>query len=120
MAKTQAGRQIPRRAGKALQASLQASLSWLKKGKLGFDGERIIIGVQDQGLLTNGFKKMAGLSTNDQCRFCHAAVESATHLVSACEVMLGDGHEAQQQGMQLLALESVPSVQYRDGTSVGA
>ena len=63
-----------------------------KKGKLGFDGERIIIGVQDQGLLTNGFKKMAGLSTNDQCRFCHAAVESATHLVSACEVMLGDGH----------------------------
>ena len=70
----------------------QASLSWLKKGKLGFDGERIVIGVQDQGLLTNGFKKMAGLSTNDQCRFCHAAVESATHLVSACEVMLGDGH----------------------------
>ena len=54
----------------------EASLSWLKKGKLGFDGERIIFGVQDQGLLTNGFKKMAGLSTNDQCRFCHAAVES--------------------------------------------
>ena len=70
----------------------EASLSWLKKGKLGFDGERIIFGVQDQGLLTNGFKKMAGLSTNDQCRFCHAAVESATHLVSACEIMLADGH----------------------------
>ena len=70
----------------------EASLSWLKKGKLGFDGERIIFGVQDQGLLTNGFKKMAGLSDNDQCRFCHAAVESATHLVSACEIMLADGH----------------------------
>ena len=72
----------------------QASLSWLKRGKLGFDGERVIIGVQDQdqGLITNGFKKMAGLSTNDQCRFCHAPVENATHHVSACEVMLGDGH----------------------------
>ena len=33
----------------------EASLQWLKSGKLSFD-ER-----QDQGLLTNGFKKMAGL-----------------------------------------------------------
>ena len=70
----------------------EASLSWLKKGKLGYDGERIIVGAQDQGLLTNGFKKMAGLSNNDQCRFCHAAVESSSHLLSACQIMLADGH----------------------------
>ena len=28
----------------------EASLEWLKKGALGFDGERIIVGAQDQGL----------------------------------------------------------------------
>ena len=49
----------------------ESSLSWLKKGKLTFDGERILIGAQDQALITNGFKKMAGLSDNDKCRFCH-------------------------------------------------
>ena len=47
-----------------------SSLSWLKKGKLTFDGERILTGAQDQALLTNGFKKMAKLSDNDKCRFC--------------------------------------------------
>ena len=70
----------------------EESLRWLKNGDLSFDGERIIIGAQDQGLLTNGFKKMAGISDNDQCRFCHAAVESASHLVSACQILLADGH----------------------------
>ena len=70
----------------------KASLSWLKKGSLGFDGERIILAAQDQGLLTNGFKKMAKISNNDQCRFCKSAVESTTHLISACQIMLADGH----------------------------
>ena len=42
--------------------------------------------------MTKGFMKMAGLTQDDQCRFCHAAVESTTHLVSACQTMLADGH----------------------------
>ena len=63
-----------------------------EKGKLGFENEKIILAAQDQGLITNGFKKMAGISQDDQCRFCHAAVESTTHLVSACQIMLADGH----------------------------
>ncbi len=70
----------------------EASLKWLKKGRLGFDNEKVILAAQDQGLMTNGFKKMSGLSNNDKCRFCHVAVESTTHLVSACQTMLGDGH----------------------------
>ena len=70
----------------------KASLNWLTKGKLGFDGKRIIQGAQDQALMTNGFKKMAGLSGNDQCRFCHTAVESVNHLLSGCKVLLADGH----------------------------
>ena len=70
----------------------QASLSWLKRGKLGFDGERMIIGAQDQGLLTNGFRKMANLSDDDKCRFCKTEVESVSHLISGCQTLLGDGH----------------------------
>ena len=70
----------------------KASLSWLKKGKLGFDGERMITGAQDQGLLTNAFKKMVNLSDNDKCRFCHTEVESISHLISGCQTLMGDGH----------------------------
>ena len=70
----------------------EESLRWLKNGVLGFDGERIIVGAQDQGLLTNGFRKMARLSQSDQCRFCKNAVESSNHLVSGCEILLAEGH----------------------------
>ena len=70
----------------------EESFKWLKKGKLGYENEKIILAAQDQGLMTNGFKKMAKISQNDQCRFCHAAVESTSHLVSACQIMLADGH----------------------------
>ena len=70
----------------------EASLQWLKSGKLSFDEESIIIAGQDQGLLTNGLKKMAGLQKNDQCRFCHSATESPIHLMSGCQILLADGH----------------------------
>ena len=70
----------------------EESLKWLKKGRLGFDNEKIILAAQDQGLMTKGFMKMAGLTQDDQCRFCKAAVESTSHLVSACDTMLTDGH----------------------------
>ena len=86
------------RAGKFLKElekpyiSTEASLDWIKKGRLRFDAERMIIAAQDQGLVTNGFKKMAGMTNNDQCRFCHKAVESVNHLVSACQTLLADGY----------------------------
>ncbi|XP_068206444.1 uncharacterized protein [Palaemon carinicauda] len=35
---------------------------------------------------------MSGVSGNDQCRFCHTAVESVGHLVSASQTLLADGH----------------------------
>ena len=86
-------REISTRAGKTLYCiDKKASLSWLRNGRLGFDGERVIIAVIDQGLVTNGFKKMAGLSNNDKCRFCKEAVESPSHLMSACKILLADGH----------------------------
>ena len=70
----------------------EGSLSWLKNGVLGYDGERILISAQDQGLLTNGFKKMAGISENDKCRFCYTETESINHLVSGCKILLADGY----------------------------
>ena len=70
----------------------EGSLHWLRNGTLGYDGERILVGAQDQGLLTNGFKKMAGISQNDRCRFCHTEVESVNHLVSGCKILMADGY----------------------------
>ena len=70
----------------------KGTFQWLQNGQLGFDEERLIITAQDLGLMTNGFKKMCGISQNDQCRFCHAAVESTSHLVSGCKILLADGH----------------------------
>ncbi len=35
---------------------------------------------------------MAGISQNDRCRFCHAAVKEVTHLVSGCQTLLADSH----------------------------
>ena len=54
----------------------QVSLKWLKDGRLGYNDERVIMAAQDQALMTNGFKKMAGLSQDDQCRFCHLFVHT--------------------------------------------
>ena len=55
-----------------------------------FDGERVMIRTQDQGLLKNGFKKMTGIPQNEKCRFCHTAVESINHLLSGCEILQAD------------------------------
>ena len=70
----------------------EGSLYWLKKGSLHYDQERLILAAQDQGLMTNAFKKMSGLSNNNKCRFCHTDVESVGHLTSSCRVLLGDGY----------------------------
>ena len=67
------------------------SYEWLTSGIMKYDEERIILGAQDQGLITNGFKKMVGISENDKCRFCSEAVESANHLISSCKVLMAEG-----------------------------
>jgi hypothetical protein len=67
------------------------SLEWLKRGVLRFDGERIILGAQDQALYTNGLKKILGLTEDNTCRFCREAVESMNHLLSGCKVLLLEG-----------------------------
>ena len=70
----------------------KGSFSWLQNGELKFDEERLLLAAQDQGLMTNGFKKMSGLSDNDRCRFCHTATETSNHLISGCQTLLADGH----------------------------
>ena len=70
----------------------KGSFQWLQNGELKYDEERLILAAQDQGLMTNGFKKMCGISTNDQCRFCHKATETTNHILSGCQTLLADGH----------------------------
>ena len=70
----------------------KGSLQWIQNGELKFDEERLIIAAQDQGLMTNGFKKMCGLQESDRCRFCHKETESTNHLISGCQTLLAEGH----------------------------
>ena len=70
----------------------EGSLNWLTSGTLHYDQERLIMAAQDQGLMTNAFKKMCGLSSDNKCRFCQTEVESVNHLISACKVLMGDGY----------------------------
>ena len=42
--------------------------------------------------MTNGFKKMCGLTQNDRCRFCHTSTETCNHLISGCQTLLAEGH----------------------------
>ena len=67
------------------------SYEWLKRGVLNFDSERIILAAQDDGLLTNGLKKIFKLTNNDKCRFCQESVETTTHLLSGCPKLLAEG-----------------------------
>ena len=70
----------------------KGSFQWLQNGELTYDEERLILAAQDQGLMTNGFKKMCGISQSDKCRFCHTATETSSHLLSGCQTLLADGH----------------------------
>ena len=70
----------------------EGSVAWIKNGELPYDQEKMIIAAQDQGHMTNGFKKLVGLAESDKCRFCHQVSESCTHLLSGCQVLLADGH----------------------------
>ena len=68
----------------------EGSFEWLKRGALNYDGERIILAAQDQGLYTNGVKKLLGLTNDDRCRFCKQAQESSNHLLAGCPVLLNE------------------------------
>ena len=70
----------------------EGSLDWLKRGALHYDQERLIMAAQDLGLMTNAFKKMSGLNSDNRCRFCHTEVESVSHLLSSCGFLSGDDY----------------------------
>ena len=70
----------------------KGSFLWLQNGILTFNEERLMMAAQDQGLMTNGLKKVCGLTADDKCRFCHTETESPSHLMSGCKILLADGH----------------------------
>ena len=74
-----------------LEIDQDKSFEWLKRGVLKFDNERIILAAQDEGLLTNGLKKIFKMTDNDKCRFCKESVETVNHLLSGCPKLLAEG-----------------------------
>ena len=71
---------------------MKGSFQWIQNGEMTYDEERILLAAQDQGLMTNAFKKMCGLTQNDRCRFCHTSTETCNHLISGCQTLLAEGH----------------------------
>ena len=71
-----------------------------------------MIAAQGQGLMTNGLKKVCELTVDGKCRFCHKEIESPSHLMSGCKILLADGHytvvsisQENQEDLQISALE---------------
>lgn len=68
------------------------SLEWLQKGRINFDGEKVIVAAHDQVLVTNRFKKMPCISNDTRCRFSQEAVENVNHIISRCKLLFVDGY----------------------------
>ena len=66
-------------------------MNWLRKGILQYDGERLILAAQDQGLTTRTTLNVLYPATDPQCRFCREAPETAAHLLSHCSILLQQG-----------------------------
>ena len=69
----------------------EASIEWLKQGRLKYDYEKLIVAAQDHGLMTRVFMKMANLTQDDKCRFCHEFPEGVSHIIAGCKVLMSDG-----------------------------
>ena len=62
----------------------------MQRGWLDPSVEKIIIADQANGLRTNKFRKMVGISNNDWGRFLSEADESVSHLELECKILLAD------------------------------
>ena len=63
----------------------------MKQGRLKYDYEKLIVAAQDHGLMTRVFMKMANLTQDDKCRFCHEFPEGVSHIIAGCKVLMSDG-----------------------------
>jgi len=71
---------------------LKETHGWLTRGDLQPEDERIIMAAQDKGLRTRWFTASIEKTQDDpKCRFCGTELETTTHLVSGCEVLLAEG-----------------------------
>ena len=57
---------------------------------MNFENERVILSAQDEGLITNGVKKIFKFTTNDKSGICQASVETVNHLLSGCPSLLAE------------------------------
>ena len=70
----------------------EGSLKWLRRGVLNYDGERIMMAAQDQGLVTRATLHLFDNTVEQHCRFCRQGIESPAHLLSQCEIMRNQKH----------------------------
>ena len=69
----------------------EGSVKWLREGLLRYDGERIILRAQDQGLTTRATLHLQDKNKDPSCRFCKKTQESPSHLLSCCDTLLKQG-----------------------------
>jgi hypothetical protein len=69
---------------------LKCDKTWnfLSKSDLKRETEGLILAAQEQALNTNAINKnIYGMECSDRCRLCGEALETVTHIVSACSVL---------------------------------
>ena len=69
----------------------EGSTKWLRNGVLQYDGERIMLAAQDQGLATRATLHLLKKHESPRCRFCGEPTESPSHLLSHCQTLMTQG-----------------------------
>ena len=92
------------------------SWMWLRRGELKRENKSLLIAAQDQALATNSVKKRYHRTAdNNKCRLCGERVESVTHIVSACDMLVQREYKRRHDKVclyihwQLCKLYDIPS-----------
>ena len=65
--------------------------------------------------MTNGFKKMCGLSNNDN-RFCNSAVENTSNLISGFQTLVANGYYTKRHNAVIKYLHHTVCTDYNSAT----
>lgn len=71
-----------------LNADLDMSFDWLRKGDIKGETESLIIAAQDQALRTKSMEvRIHRTSTDSKCRICKEMEETVEHIISGCPIL---------------------------------
>ena len=63
-----------------------------------------VFSMQEQMVETMAWKKMRGLSDNDQCRLCQKQKETVQHLLAGCEKLASTEYVRRHNALKVLAV----------------